>query len=112
MARERSLGSNYVMSISEDPEGYLWLGQWFFGLSRLDAATGLMRHFPLEDDRVYFVNAVEKGRVYAGTWGGGLFELETGYRYHGAPCAGRDACGPFPTIPSIHHWWTVSVRYG
>jgi diguanylate cyclase (GGDEF)-like protein len=72
---ERSLGSSYVMSISEDPEGYLWLGQWFFGLTRLDAATGLMRHFPLEDNRVYFVNAVEKGRVYAGTWGGGLFEL-------------------------------------
>ncbi|MFH2115592.1 MAG: diguanylate cyclase, partial [Spirochaetota bacterium] len=61
---------------SEDPEGYLWLGQWFFGLSRLDTASGHMDHYPLADDRVYFVNAMEKGRVYAGTWGGGLFELE------------------------------------
>jgi diguanylate cyclase (GGDEF)-like protein len=75
-AGESTLGSNYVMSISQDPEGYLWLGQWFYGLSRLDTATGRLEHYPLADDRVYFVNAVEQGRVYAGTWGGGLFELE------------------------------------
>ncbi|OHD80020.1 MAG: hypothetical protein A3J97_15365 [Spirochaetes bacterium RIFOXYC1_FULL_54_7] len=73
----KTLGSNYVMSISEDSDGFLWIGQWFFGLSRLDPVTGLIKQYPLADNRAYFVNANEQGRVYAGTWGGGLFEIET-----------------------------------
>jgi diguanylate cyclase (GGDEF)-like protein len=70
-----SLGSDYVMSISEAADGNLWLGQWFFGVSRYDPEQDLLEHFPLADERVYFVNATEQGRIYAGTWGGGLFEL-------------------------------------
>lgn len=70
-------GSEYIMSISESADGLLWLGQWFFGISAYDPETGTYTHYRLEDNRVYFVNARDPGRVYAGTWGGGLFELDT-----------------------------------
>jgi diguanylate cyclase (GGDEF)-like protein len=86
-----SLLSDFVMSIDEDAEGALWIGSWYGGLSRFDQRTGRFTNRTLADDRVYVVSAAEPGFVYAGTWGGGLFELNiaTGvvkrYRAGGPP---------------------------
>lgn len=71
------LPSDYVFSIREDSAGFLWLALWNYGIARFDPATGSFVGYPLEDTRVYFVNAAVPGLVRAGTWGGGLFELDT-----------------------------------
>jgi len=71
------LPSDYVFSIKEDASGFLWLALWNFGIAMFDPATGTFVNYPLEDTRVYFVNAAVPGLVRAGTWGGGLFELDT-----------------------------------
>jgi len=76
-ASDAGLPSDYVFSIKEDAAGFLWLALWNFGIARFDSATGDFVGFPLEDTRVYFVNAAVPGLVRAGTWGGGLFELST-----------------------------------
>ena len=72
-----SLPGDFVMSIDEAPDGTLWFGVWFFGLARLaDRNSMRFESFKLADERVYFVNAHAAERVLAGTWGGGLFELD------------------------------------
>jgi len=70
------LPSDYVFSIREDGEGRLWLALWYYGLSLYDPVAGTFENHRLEDGRAYFVNADVPGKVYAGTWGGGLFELD------------------------------------
>jgi len=72
----RELPSDYVYSIKEDHEGYLWLGLWYYGLARLDPATEELINYPLPDQRVYFINADDSGYIRAGTWGDGLYELD------------------------------------
>ena len=65
-----------MFSIREDGEGRLWLALWYYGLSLYDPVAGTFENHRLEDGRAYFVNADVPGKVYAGTWGGGLFELD------------------------------------
>ncbi len=85
-----SIISDYVMSIAEDSAGSLWVGSWYGGLSRFDPASGRFENHPMDDDRVYVLNADEEGSVYVGTWGGGLFEYDArkggfqGYRASGS----------------------------
>ncbi len=69
--------SDFVMSIDEDAEGKLWIGTWYGGLSRLDPETARFENIKLADERIYVVDASEPGTVYAGSWGGGLFEYHT-----------------------------------
>lgn len=74
----RSLPSVFIMSISEDPDGELWFGSWFGGISRLtDRAAFEFETIRLEDDRIYFVAALDSRKVLAGSWGGGLFIYDT-----------------------------------
>lgn len=68
------LPSAYVMSIAEDSKGQLWFGCWFYGLASFNPDTGIWTNLPLGDNRVYFVNAQDPNYVYAGIWGGGLYE--------------------------------------
>ncbi len=70
------LPSDYVFDIREDESGSLWLGLWYYGIARFDPDAGTIEGYPLADDRVYFINVAEEGYVRAGTWGGGLFELD------------------------------------
>ena len=73
-----SLPGDTVMSIDEAPDGTLWFGCWFFGVTRLvDRERQRFESFELEDKRVYFVNARMEDRVLAGTWGGGLYILNS-----------------------------------
>ena len=78
---DRSLPSNAVMALSEDSQGLFWIGCWGGGLvSSLDPATGVFKTYPTEDLKIYTVNAQDSSFVRAGSWGGGLFELN---RYEG-----------------------------
>ncbi|MFQ3547047.1 MAG: two-component regulator propeller domain-containing protein, partial [Termitinemataceae bacterium] len=73
------LPSPFVMSLSEDPEGRLWVATWDGGISVLeDPVTLRFKTILLEDNRLYFVNARDPKVVYAGTWGGGLFMYDKG----------------------------------
>ncbi len=68
--------SDYIMSVKEDSAGILWIGAWFAGICSYNPINGESVYYKTDDDRIYFVNAQDKKRVYAGTWGGGLFELD------------------------------------
>jgi signal transduction histidine kinase/ligand-binding sensor domain-containing protein len=74
--REFSLPSPYVMTITEDDQGMLWVGTWGGGVSRLDTETGRFTHYELSDNRVYTVMAGRAGLIYAATWGGGLHVID------------------------------------
>ena len=66
-----------IQSIAEDSGGDLWLGAWGRGLLRYSPGSGTFKVYPLPDNRLYVVNTRQKGIVLAGTWGGGLFALDT-----------------------------------
>ena len=66
-----------VQGISEAADGALWVGAWGTGLVRYLPDEGSSTIYRLPDNKLYVVNAREEGKVYAGTWGGGLYVLET-----------------------------------
>jgi len=68
--------SSSVQSISESRDGALWVGAWGTGLVRYLPDEGSSTVFDLPDNKLYVVNAQDEERVYAGTWGGGLYVLE------------------------------------
>ena len=68
--------SSSVQSISESRDGALWVGAWGTGLVRYLPDEGSSTVYSLPDSKLYVVNARDAERVYAGTWGGGLFVLE------------------------------------
>ena len=69
--------SNSIQAIAEDDEGSLWLGAWGAGLVHYSPQKGSYETIALPDNRVYIVNTQESGEVRVGTWGGGLFILDT-----------------------------------
>lgn len=66
-----------VQAIAEGRAGELWIGAWGTGLVRYRPATRESTVYPLPDNRIYTVNTQESGVVRAGTWGGGLYILDT-----------------------------------
>ena len=79
----RSISSNAVRVITEDRDGYLWVGTETNGLNRLDRATGQftrLNHDPddfqsLSNNRVKCIYEDHLGRLWIGTNGGGLNRL-------------------------------------
>jgi diguanylate cyclase (GGDEF)-like protein len=72
-----------VMSIIPAPGGKLWIGSWGNakhrgGVSLFDPETRKFKTWALPDERVYVIRDLSPGKIYAGTWGGGLYELEPG----------------------------------
>lgn len=72
-----------VMSIIPAPGGKLWVGCWGNakhkgGISLFDPETRAFKTWTLPDERVYVIRDLSPGKVYAGTWGGGLYELDPG----------------------------------
>ncbi|HEX4807882.1 MAG TPA: two-component regulator propeller domain-containing protein [Bryobacteraceae bacterium] len=69
-----NLSSNYVLSIAEDKEGYLWFGTWGGGLDRFDRRTGqfkVYRHDPsnpasLPSDQVWSIFVDHGGTMWVG----------------------------------------------
>ncbi len=84
--KAESLPSPYVMSIVQDsrkPE-YLWIGSWAGGVSRYNTRTEEVQTYLLPNQDVYQVFMDSRGRVWVGTWGGGLIILDpdTGNTVH------------------------------
>ncbi len=75
-----SLGSEVVISIVEDHQGYLWTGLFGGGLSRFDRDDGTFYHYrhdpnnpnSLSDDDVYTVFEDHQQVLWVGTRNGGL----------------------------------------
>lgn len=87
--------SGAVMSIIQAPGGKLWLGCWGSdaargGISLFDPETRTFSTQALPDERIYVIGELSPGRVYAGSWGGGLFAYDyasgavSSYRYENA----------------------------
>lgn len=90
---EQGLSHNYVWSICQDREGFLWFGT-LHGLNRFDGYRfKTFYHQPdnpngLSDDNISHLELDEQGRLWAATWRGGLNvydpagETFTAYRHH------------------------------
>ena len=73
-----NLKSPYIMSLSEDKHGIIWIGNWGEGIVEFDPDQGVFNDsIVTEDNRIYVINAKDSGRIWAGTWGGGLYEYTT-----------------------------------
>ena len=67
----------WVSSICEDAEGYLWVCSCEHGLYRYDTKTFSFRKY--SEDRLYWSNVAYKdlkGRLWVGTWGKGLLRID------------------------------------
>jgi diguanylate cyclase (GGDEF)-like protein len=71
------LDSPAVMDIMESGPSSMWLAVWDTGLVRYDPTTDHLRAYELADTRTYAVAGADRRYVFAGTWGGGLFRLDT-----------------------------------
>ncbi len=73
------LAHNVVMSLAEDAEGTLWVGSNCGGLSVRRRHSGPFRplyaNYVLDNECIWSLLAANDGAVWAGTWGGGLFEI-------------------------------------
>lgn len=77
-----TLSNNAVTSLAEDVEGTLWVGTRR-GLNRYDAKQDRMVRYPLEApgyahpcDDIFTLYADAEGRLWIGSWGGGLCVLD------------------------------------
>ena len=66
-----------VMDIMESGPSSMWLAVWDTGLVRYNPDTEHFRTYELADTRTYTVAGTDGRHVFAGTWGGGLFRLDT-----------------------------------
>jgi ligand-binding sensor domain-containing protein len=74
---------NTVTSITEDKDGYLWIGTWGNGLIKFDRKEGNGIHFnndtsnpqSLSSNRVIDLISDRKGTIWIATFGGGLNKL-------------------------------------
>lgn len=96
----KSLASGFVRSITEDTNGYLWIGTQNGGLSRYDGEEFInFKYDPNEPEGLAhnFVETLlanEDGSVWVGTWGGGLNKYADGKfeKYQPHP---NDSIGPY-----------------
>lgn len=66
-----------VMDILPGEGETLWLGVWDTGIVRYEPRRDHLNTYPLADKRTYALASDENRFVFAGTWGGGLFRLDT-----------------------------------
>ncbi|MDM8523618.1 two-component regulator propeller domain-containing protein [Desulfococcaceae bacterium HSG8] len=81
-----SLSNNRILSFQEDDAGMLWIGTDVGGLNRFDTRTGIFTRYPFIDgnlpettdpqrlstDTVTCIEKDNAGRLWLGTWNGGL----------------------------------------
>lgn len=94
---EGNLSSTWVISMAEDPSGYLWFGTVSGGLNRLDPRTGKFKVYrhdatdktSLSNDTVLSLLVDHKGRLWVGT-DDGLCRLdEAGDHFQQYPVEGE-----------------------
>lgn len=69
-----------VLSVCEDADGYIWIGQWQEGLIKYDPRTGKTRSFTsnnsdpasLGSNNIFTTYVDSRNNVWICTWGGGL----------------------------------------
>ncbi|HUW71529.1 MAG TPA: two-component regulator propeller domain-containing protein [bacterium] len=66
-----------LQDIKEDSDGNLWLAAWGTGLVRFNPDKNATTVFPLPDNRIYVINTSSHDIVRAGTWGAGLYVLNS-----------------------------------
>ncbi|MCD8302454.1 MAG: response regulator [Prevotellaceae bacterium] len=67
-----------IKSLTEDAEGYVWIGTWDKGLFRYDQKKGEFYEMPRFNDLNSAQTVVEdsRGRLWVGTWGKGLYRID------------------------------------
>lgn len=72
------LGVNSSLSIYQENENVFWIGTWGLGLIRYDRATKQSKTFLSSEfgGTVICLKGDEKGNLYAGTFGDGLFKVD------------------------------------
>jgi diguanylate cyclase (GGDEF)-like protein len=92
-----------VMDILAGAGDTLWLGVWDTGIVRYEPQRDHLSTYPLVDNRAYTLASNDNRYVFAGTWGGGLFRLDTVTgelsRFHHA--SGRDFGLSHDTVYSL-----------
>ncbi len=73
----RSIPSDFILDLAEDAYGYLWLACWNGGLTRFNRVDQSARTWSFPDNRLYALETGVPGVVYAGSWGSGLYELDS-----------------------------------
>jgi len=79
----KTLGSNYIMSMYEDHQGNFWVCNWKGGLNLFDRLTGEVQRFQhdpsnprsLNNDDVYTIMEDASGHIWVGTYGGGISRM-------------------------------------
>jgi len=80
---ELDLPSSFVMQIEEFEKGTLTLGVWDGGTVEVDMNSLKTEVTSYDDNRVYCIYKTEDNTLWTGTWGGGLFAVNSeGERYH------------------------------
>ncbi len=89
--------SNFVRTLCEDKEGFLWIGTYGNGIDRYDPLSKSFKHFTfnpknpfsLSDNRVSKILEDKNGDIWASTYGGGvsIFNKNSGkfYRFLNDP---------------------------
>lgn len=107
---EKSIYSNFVRAISEDNNGFLWIGT-NKGLDRLNVETGFFKHYDSEEynnrqlsnESVWALLKDNQGSIWVGTYFGGVnyFNPEVNfYKFHTLQ-KGVFNNKPFPVISEI-----------
>jgi len=73
----RSIPSDFILDLAEDAYGYLWLACWNGGLTRFNQVDQSAKTWSFPDNRLYALETSIPGVVYAGSWGSGLYELDS-----------------------------------
>ncbi|MCK8058449.1 MULTISPECIES: two-component regulator propeller domain-containing protein [unclassified Fusibacter] len=77
------LPSPYVMIVKEFDEGILSLGLWDGGVIEVKSDFSSMNIKSYEDNRIYSLMKSSDGKLWVGSWGGGLFtDLTDGSKQH------------------------------
>lgn len=69
---------NNITSISPSADGSIWFGKNCDGVSRYNNSMIIRLEIPIENTCVWSVLEDSSGRLWIGTWGGGLYRLEHG----------------------------------
>ena len=66
-----------IMSVTEDPQGRIWVGSWAEGFGYIDANLGSYHRFPLYQNTSGFaIKASQQGDLWIATMGQGLLRID------------------------------------